>query len=400
MRFLHAISSVDPAGGGPWEGIRQLALRLRSLGHDFDVVCMDDPRIERDPASAVRVFALGPPRLGRYSYAPRLVPWLREHLEEYDSVVVNGLWQYHGFAVRQVAHDMGVPYCVFPHGMLDPWFRHAYPLKHVKKWLYWPWGEYRVLRDAAAVLFTCEEEKRLAPQSFSLYRVNAEVVPYGTACPPGDGPALRERFLAAYPDLRDRRLLLFLSRIHEKKGCDLLIDAFARIAPSDPALHLVMAGPDQTGWKATLVRQAERLGIAERISWPGLLQGDLKWGAFYASEAMCLPSHQENFGIVVAEALGCGLPVLISNKVNIWREIEAAGAGLVGQDTSADTEAVLRQWLALDAAARTAMGTAGKALFASRFTIEAMADRMIQIAATLHSATVAALRSADRASGA
>ena len=166
-------------------------------------------------------------------------------------------------------------------------------------------------------------------KSFWFYQVREAVVTYGTKTPPSDAARLREVFYAAYPDLRGKRVLLFLSRIQEKKGCDLLIEAFAKVAGQDANLHLMMAGPDQTGWMAKLQAQALALGVADRITWPGMLQGDMKWGAFYASEAFVLSSHQENFGIVVAEALGCGLPVLISDKVNIWREIEADRAGTI-----------------------------------------------------------------------
>ena len=112
--------------------------------------------------------------------------------------------------------------------MLDPWFKRTYPLKHLKKLLYWPWGEYRVLRDAAAVLFTSEAERHLARESFSPYRCHEEVVNYGTAAPTLDLEAAREHFLARFPHLRDKRILLFLGRLAEKKGCDLLIEPSRR----------------------------------------------------------------------------------------------------------------------------------------------------------------------------
>lgn len=129
---------------------------------------------------------------------------------------------------------------------------------------------------------------------------------------------------------------MYLSRIHQKKGCDLLLEAFAKVASTDPDLHPVMAGPDQTGWVLKLKAHAARLGIADRVAWLGMLQGDDKWGAFYSAEAFCLPLHQEYFGVVVAEAMVCGKPVLISNKVNIWREIEVDGADIVQSDLAGD----------------------------------------------------------------
>jgi glycosyltransferase involved in cell wall biosynthesis len=189
--------------------------------------------------------------------------------------------------------------------------------------------------------------------------------------------------------------MLFLSRIHEKKGCDLLVEAFARVARSDPSLCLVIAGPDQTGWVAKLKDRAERLGIADRITWPGMLQGDLKWGAFYAAEVFCLPSHQENFGIVVAEALACGKPVLVSNKVNIWREIETDGAGLVNDDTLEGTVKGLQQWLALTPEAKQKMQKSARRSFVARFRIDRVAESLINILQE-HVAASASSRGLDK----
>ena len=228
-----------------------------------------------------------------------------------------------------------------------------------------------MLRDAKAVFFTCEEERNLARQSFWLYRCNEKVVGYGTAVPAGDAESQREAFLGVFPDLRNKKLLLFISRIHPKKGCDLLIEAFSRVAGQDASLHLVMAGPDQTGWKRELAAQSEKLGIADRITWTGMLSGDIKWGAYRAAEVFVLPSHQENFGIVVPEALACGVPTLISNKVNIWREIEAYEAGLVGRDDLAGTISVLQKWLCMTFTEQQKMKQNALRCFQNHFEISA-----------------------------
>jgi glycosyltransferase involved in cell wall biosynthesis len=378
MKLLHVLSSLDPAGGGPMEGVLQSSLECVRLGHRIEVATLDAPDSKFLDGYPLPVHALGPARSG-YAYASSFVPWLRAHAADYDAVIVNGLWQYHGLGTWRALRGTGVPCFVFTHGMLDPWFKKAYPLKHAKKWLYWPWADYRLLRDAEAVLFTCEEERLLARRSFWLYRAREVVVSFGTRAPPDGAARLREVFLTAHPALRGKRLLLFLSRIHEKKGCDLLIDAFARVARDRPDLQLVMAGPDQNGWGATLQAQAARLGIADRITWPGMLRDDLKWGAFHAADAYVLPSHQENFGIAVAEALGCGLPVLISDKINIWREIEAGGAGIVERDTIEGCERSLRRWLELSPEHRSAMRESAMRLFLQRFTVEAMARSLLDV---------------------
>ncbi len=378
MRILHIISSVNPLSGGIIECRQQEGEALTRAGHIVEFVSVDAPDDAWVAACPLKTHALGPARLG-YAYSPRLVPWLRANTGGYDSIIVNGLWQFPTFAAWLALRRSGQPYYVTPHGMLDPWFKQTFPLKHLKKLLYWRWADYRVLRDARAVLFTCEEERVLARQSFRAYQCNELVVSIGTSVPAGDPGAQRHAFFAAYPELQGKRLLLFLSRIHVKKGCDLLLDAFAHVAASDPSLHLVMAGPDQTGWQAQLEAQAQKLGIADRITWPGMLAGDLKWGAFHAADAFVLPSHQENFGIAVAEALACGLPVLISNKVNIWREIEADHAGIVAPDTTDGTTHLLRAWLALSEAGQQSMRRQAKATFLSRFEITHAAQSLLAV---------------------
>jgi glycosyltransferase involved in cell wall biosynthesis len=378
MKILHLLATADLRAGGPTESVRQSGASLMAMGHDVEVVTLDDPAAPYLSAFPLIVHALGPGR-GNYKFSPGLVPWLREHGREYDAAIVNGLWQYHGYAAWKALRALGVPYYVFPHGMLDPWFKRTYPLKHLKKWLYWPGFEYRVLRDARKVLFTAQEELLLARQSFWLYRAHEEVVSFGTSTPPGNADELRRAFQAAYPELAGKRLLLFLGRIHQKKGCDILIEAYAKAAALDASSHLVIAGPDSAQWMAALQSLARELGVADRITWTGMLQAQMKWGAFYASDAFVLPSHQENFGIAVAEALGCGLPVLISDKINIWREVLADGAGLVAPDTVDGTAQNLRRWLELDPVVRATMRAQASESFKRRFTVEAMSRDLLRV---------------------
>jgi len=312
----------------------------------------------------------------RYGFNLRLAGWLRRHCDDYDAIIVEGIWQFHSIATWLALRGKRVPYFVYTHGMLDPWFKRRYPLKHLKKMAYWLFGDYWVLRHARAVLFTSTEERLLARQSFRIYRCREAVSSYGTATPPADRERLAGVFLDRFPELRGRRLLLFIGRVHEKKGCDILLRAFAASCASDSALQLVIAGPYEPAVREQLDRIAAAAGIRNRVSWTGMLDGDLKWGSFHAAEAFCLASHQENFGVAVAEALGCGLPVLISNKVNIWREIVEDGAGMAGDDTDEAMTDVLRSWLALNALERDRMRAAAMDCFLRRFQSQMVAERL------------------------
>jgi glycosyltransferase involved in cell wall biosynthesis len=372
MRILQIIDSFSPAAGGPPAAVRQLILATRKAGTDVEALCLDDPGAEFLQGIGCPVHALGQSYLGRYAYSPRLWRWLHEHAGRFDGIVMNGIWSFPGVALYFAARRPATPYGIFVHGALDPWFNRQYRMKYLKKLLYWP-VQYAVLRRARAVFFTAAAERDLAITSFKPSRWNSVVVPYGILepeeCREGSN-AQAEEFYRRLPRLRGRRFLLFLARIHEKKGCDLLIEAFARIARSAPDLDLVIAGPDQERMQSKLQQRAERLGLAGRVHWPGMIGGGVKWGALRACDALILPSHQENLGISVVEALAVGRPVLVSRQVNIWREIEDAGAGLADEDTIEGTERLLRRWLDLPAEERAAMAAGAEPCFSERFSMQ------------------------------
>lgn len=379
--LLHLIGSVDPTMGGPVEALKQLSQVFGKNGINLEVVSLDQPDAPFLVDYPFPIHAVGRPKgteqwpttkipWVRYRFSRSYPRWLRDHLKPYKLIVIHGLWTHTSLGALRPLLGSKKPYFVFTHGALDPWFRKKYPIKHWIKQLFWWAGEGSLLRHARNVLFTTESERLLSRNAFIGYRVNEKVVRYGIADPPPYTTEQKQAFQAALPGLEDRRFLLFLSRIHPKKGCDLLIQAFAAVAREDPDLQLVIAGPDETGWRKALSKIAQEGGVADRIHWPGMLKGDAKWGAFHGCEAFVLPSHQENFGIVVAEALACGKPTLISNQVNIYREIEDAGAGVVRPDTLQGTIDLLRVWIDTPAEDKQAMGLAARACFIQCFDIK------------------------------
>jgi glycosyltransferase involved in cell wall biosynthesis len=378
MRILHTVHSLSPEGGGVAEGLLRLAETARSSGvFESEVACLDDPSEPYLKGAALPIHAMGR-GFAKFGYNRRIDDWLRGNSGRFDAVLVHGLWHYESTAVWNACRGR-VPYAVMPHGMLDPWFKRAYPLKHLKKAFYWRAVQRKVLRDATAVLFTTAREAQLAETTFTPSKWIGRVVGFGTVAPGGDPAQQIQQFAAACPQVRGKRFVLFLGRLHHKKGCDLLIEAFARYASAYPEVDLVMAGPDEQGYKAGLLSLASRKGVAGRVHFPGMLAGAAKWGAFHAAEVFSLPSHQDNFGIAVAESLACGTPVLISNQVNIWSEIAQDGAGIVDEDTVEGTCRMLERWLRLPQAEKAKMAAKCRATFDLRFAMERVPRRVADV---------------------
>jgi glycosyltransferase involved in cell wall biosynthesis len=381
VRLLYVAPSVDPAQGGVAEAVRSLGVAQKQLGHWIEVATLDAPDAPHVIDFELPIHALGP-GWKSYGYRSDFVPRLRALAARFDAVIVNGLWQYSTLGAWRALRGTRTPYYVFPHGMLDPWFRRAYPAKHAKKWLYWLLAEQFVLRRARAVLFTAEEERLLARRTFPFYRCREEMVGLGCVEPELNPKRQTAAFFGAHPELRGRRLILFLGRLHSKKGCDLLIRAFGYLQTFRPVedVTLVMAGPSSDdAYLQQLQQIAAETCRDGTVVFPGMLSGDLKWGAFQAAECFVLPSHQENFGVAVAEALACSRPVLISRGVNIWREIEADGAGIVDADTLAGTTRLLERWEDTPPTFREAMSAVARRTFEQRFEITRAAQRMISL---------------------
>jgi glycosyltransferase involved in cell wall biosynthesis len=315
----------------------------------------------------------------RYGYTPRLVRWLQANVHCYDAVILNGLWNYTSYGSWQALRAQRVPYYIFPHGMLDPWLKEEHPVNHFVRNVFWRLFEWKVVRDCREIFFACEEERRLAHQHFLNDSRRGKVGGFGTRELAGDKAAQESAFLLRFPQLRNRKIILFLSRIHPKKGLDLLIRAFARHEKRFDEFDLVVAGPDNVGLRPRLERLCARLKIQHRVHWTGMLMGDDKWGALRSASFFVLPSHQENFGIAVVEAMAIGVPVLISKKVNIWREVESCGCGhAVADDINAVAEG-LEYMCALPQLELAAMAQNARDCFQKRFDLEKNALDLLEL---------------------
>ena len=337
MEVLHLIHSLDPQTGGVCSAVELL--------HQAMVQTGIQSRISDD--SQVKV----------------------KNSKEW--IIAHGLWQW----PSKVARSLGNPYLVYPHGMLDPWFKQTYPFKHIKKQLYWWAMQGKILRYAQAVCFTTQEEQALAQKTFFPYQANEVVTGLGVQAPPYELDTSKEKFLEKFPALKDRKILLYLGRFHPKKGVDELIRSWKkRKNPKEEVL--VLAGPldKKDSWIQKLLSLA---GEDPSVVWTGMLQGNDKWGTLCSADAMILPSHQENYGMVVAEACSVGLPVYLTNQVNLWREVVDAGAGVVENDDLAGIQSLVDKWLGAEDRAERSI--AAKQCFEQRLHIDRTVGNLCKI---------------------
>ena len=395
MRTLYVIASMDPLTGGTAQAVRASIIELNKLNVYAEVVSLDEPDSLFLAKDSILIQALEAGK-GPWCYSSKLLPWLKENIDRFDVVIINGLWLYPSYAVWKAIHYLKTnrakntktpKFFVMPHGMLDPWFQHAEKRewKAVRNWLYWKLIERKIINDADGLLFTCETEMLLARKPFRPYHPKKEInIGYGIEEPPPVCDSMHKAFLEKCPEVRNQPYLLFLSRIHPKKGLDLLLQAYSDIALAKPAMivnmpTLVVAGPGlETSYGQDMVGMvAKNHWLNGKILFPGMLSGDAKWGALYGCEAFILPSHQENFGIAVVEALACKKPVLLSNQVNIWREIEAGGGGLVANDSVDGTKQLLANWFNLSDERKQLMGNKARVVFETYFYIKQTTTRLL-----------------------
>jgi glycosyltransferase involved in cell wall biosynthesis len=397
VRVLHVIDKMDPRLGGVCHAVRMLIPGLAREGVYNEVVSMDDKSIIAAKEKFV-LHALGAGK-GPWNVNAQLIPWLIKNYTRFDVIIAHGLWLYHTYAVRKALTVFQNKYAlpenqmpklfVMPHGMLDPYFQRASgrKLKALRNWVYWKLIEQKNVNMADGLFFTCANERHLARQPFNPYRPKKEIViGLGIEAPPEYTCEMKKAFLEKCPELKEQRYILFLSRIHEKKGVDLLIRAFAKMKQDEmetknvSELKLVIAGPGMETIYGKIIHQLVSAtgSLKDSVIFTGMLSGDAKWGAFYGCEAFILPSHQENFGMAVVEALACSKPVLISNQVNIWTDIHATGSGIVYDDTVEGTISLLESWCNLSSLQKKIMSSNSKSLFTERFAIEPTVKKLIR----------------------
>ncbi len=370
--WLHVVAHLDPKYGGLSAAVPALGSAIAEAGRypvRLGAFCQTDEHFAPNVAEGVRLqyFPLG------------RVSWLKDRAarREFEAQVkasagvhIHGLWQMSTSVAARAARAARKPYLISAHGMLEAW---ALANKRRKKALYTALFERKNLQDAAC-LHALTEAEAGDYRRFGLKNPIA-VIPNGVSVPLEASP---EPFFERFPALRGKRLILFLGRIHFKKGLDILAEAWARVSRQWPEAQLVLAGPDFEHTQSAVEKRLAELGVAERVSFTGMLGTELKWSALAAAECFVLPSYSEGLSVSVLEAMGMGLPVIVTEQCNLPHIVTHA-CGWTIQPEAGALEGALESVLRASAAERSSFGKNGRRLVSERYSWPTIGRQMTAV---------------------
>ena len=376
MKILHIIPSVGPARGGPSKAILEMVKTLADQNVHVEIVTTNDngsslltvPLGEKIDYQGVPVWffsRFSPPIHGirEFAFSATLTQWLWRSIPHYDLIHVHAIFSYPSTIAMTIARHYNIPYIARPLGQLCHW---ALAQSKTKKQLYLNLIERKNLNQAKVLHFTASLEQ----EEVRVLNLNSPsvVIPLGLNLP--------KITKAIDSNTKPPYTLLFLSRLHPKKGLDNLLAAWNQIKPHH--WQLIIAGSGEEDYVKAIRLQIETLGLGKTVKLVGAIEGEAKWNLYSSSDLFVLPTFSENFGIVVAEALGSGIPV-ITTKAAPWSDLVTHQCGWwieVGVEPL--TEA-LKQAMSLSRQERQVMGQRGRQLIEQNYTWQQTATKLMDV---------------------
>ena len=340
MKILHSIAQIDFRSGGPVRAVLDLSEALAARGHTVEVMVKhgpDTPESWKRPGSPTTVTALGRPEIGGAWFRGDSIRRITEAVASADVVHLHGIWTPQNTQFARIARKLNKPYVISCRGMLDDW---CMAQRKPKKLFYLRFmGGSKMLNNAALIHCTAEGELRQSAKWFP--GSTGRIIPNLLSLEPYRDLPGHDLARARFPQLnRPEPSLLFLSRLHYKKGVEHLIDA-ARILRDRGTPHqILIAGKGDDAYERKLREQTARLGLEDLVSFLGMVIGDEKVSLYGAADMFVLPTSQENFGFVFFEALAAGSPVVTTRGVDTWPELQEAGSLIIEQSAAAIADAV------------------------------------------------------------
>lgn len=375
LNVMHVTPYLSRRGGGIPPVVWALANAQLNQGARVRIASVWDPDFEKDvPAgNQVEFFAGRPVGPGMFSYSPELRNHFRKQTDWADVVHVHGMWVYACIAGRKLAGAQGIPLIVAPHGMVEPW---ALARSRLKKAIAWQLFEKRNFSSVHCFHALCP------PEAHHLRQMGMDqpiaVVPNGIDLKDLDDRPPAEAAGDRWPELAGKKLLVFIARVHPKKGLCHLVEAWGRLGRDAADWQLVIAGPDEVNHLAEVMSVVQTAGCDESVTYIGPVYGQAKRDLLASAQAFVLPSFSEGFSMAVLEAMACSLPVLITPQCNFPQAIEA-GAGIMMNPDVADTEQALRELVGISDSRRHAMGQAGRELVQREYTWSNAASKLLSV---------------------
>ncbi|MGC4095639.1 MAG: glycosyltransferase [Nitrospira sp.] len=373
IRSCQVIASINLDTGGPAVSVSRLAQELAASGCDSHLLTLDYSKL--GPQSHPRGTTIHSVHAGWWTRTLRgrnaqVYSILQQLSSDLDIIHNHGLWMYPNWYARSVAKKSGVPLVISPRGMLDDWAMHR---RRLRKHLAWQIFERESLQIAKLIHATSfPEAEGVRKLGFSQ---PIAVIPNGVDLPNLDDIPGRSHVVSQFPHLQHKKWLFFLSRIHPKKGLQELVRSWAKLHSDFPEWHLIISGPDSEGYRSDIEAVCSHLGLRESVTFTGPVSGDLKSALLAGSEVMVLPTHSENFGIVIAESLAHGVPV-ITTYAAPWKELETERCGWWIEDAQEALGITLKQAMETLPQTRREMGIRGRELVQRRYSWKTVGQQM------------------------
>tara|TARA_B110000259_G_scaffold76017_1_gene89242 strand:- start:10979 stop:12148 length:1170 start_codon:yes stop_codon:yes gene_type:complete len=329
IRVLRLIGSLIPKFGGPQNAIISSSEELIKEGFQVDIITCDNEKFNLKKNKKINIINIKSFIGKNYRFSLKLFLWLLKNKKNYDFFLIHGLWQFNSLLARLLLKK----YFIYTHGQLDEFFSFNF-FKKIKKQIYWTLIEKSNLKNAKSILLTSfGEQKQLKKTYVNTNGIKKKIITYGIINRKYNKLKCIEKFNNKFAFFKNKSFYLFLGRFHEKKGCDIIINAI-NIIGNDFKSIVLLAGPhEDVEYIKYLKSIINKHGLKNKIILTGPIYNDLKFGAILSSKGMLLASHGENFGVSIVESLSMGKPVLLTSKVNIASHIIKAKAGLMSLNT-------------------------------------------------------------------
>jgi glycosyltransferase involved in cell wall biosynthesis len=366
------MSHLSPQYGGIATSVPRLAQATEAASlHACPIAGFCDneelAHVPEEQRAGMRIF---PSNRIRWMVDRSLQRSLKEAIHAANGVHIHGIWETHCMTAAGIARACKRPYIISAHGMLEQW---ALRYKRLKKALYAALTEIRGMQRAACLRALSVDEvddyRRLGLTN------QIAIIPSGIDAPACASPDL---FRSAYPQLAGKRIVLFLGRLHQKKGLELLLQSWARVASTADDIHLVIAGPDSENTLVPLEQLTGELKLGSSVTFAGMMTGDQKWSALAAASLFVLPSYSEGFSIAVLEALAMGVPVIVTTACHI-PEVAIHDCGWVIQPELGPLEQALLEFFSLSGDEADEIGKHGRDLVRTRFQSSVVGKQMAQV---------------------